>query len=290
MSLTTKDKGRILARIDGGKNNKKIVSVLTEYNDKPIKKISIEDSKFQHLPNPDTERSILYITGASGSGKSTYTANYVKIYKKLFPDNPVYLFSELPEDESLDVVKPKRFKISKETLIDDPINIDDLKNSIVIFDDTDNISDKNLKQVVYNILNKILETGRHYNISCVITNHLPSNGSYTRKILNECHTITYFPNSGSVGKIKKFLEEYVGLDKKDFIKNKKAKSRWATIFKNYPMVNMTEREIRLLGDSDNESDEESEKSNSDNDYNNFIKSNLPKKIKTKKTKKTKKTS
>jgi len=36
------------------------------------------------------------------------------------------------------------------------------------------------------------------------------------------------------------------------IRNKKSKSRWATIFKNFPMVNMTEKEIRLLDDDDDD--------------------------------------
>jgi adenylate kinase family enzyme len=204
------------------------------------------------MPDPNTERQILYITGASGSGKSTYTARYTKLYKQIFKNNPVFVFSALKDDESLDVIKPKRIKISKETLLDDPILIEDLKDSLCIFDDIDVISDKDLKNEVYNILNQILETGRHFKISCIITNHLPSNGTYTRRILNECHSVTYFPHSGNNGKIKKFLLDQIGLDKQDFINNKKAKSRWATIFKNYPMVNMTQKEIRLMDDEDDE--------------------------------------
>ena len=134
--------------------------------------------------------------------------------------------------------------------------MEDLKNSLCIFDDIDVISKKELKEAVYNILNQILETGRHFSISCIITNHLPSSGHDTRRILNECHSITYFPHSGNNGKLKKFLLDQVGIDKVDYIKNKKSKSRWATVFKNYPMVNMTEREIRLLGDEDLISDDE----------------------------------
>jgi hypothetical protein len=156
----------------------------------------------------------------------------------------------LKDDESLDVVQPKRFKIDKESLIDDPIQIEDLKNSLCIFDDIDVISEKELKDEVYNILNQILQCGRHFFITCIITNHLPSNGSFTRNILNECHSVTYFPHSGNNGKLKKFLIDQIGLDKQAYINNKKAKSRWATIFKNYPMVNMTEKEIHILVDDD----------------------------------------
>lgn len=250
MALTFKDEGRLLAKITDGKYKNKIVAVIDAEKDNSFKSLNIKDGKFQHIPDPNTERQILYITGASGSGKSTYTSKYAILYRKIFPKNPIYVFSALKDDASLDVIKPKRFKITQEALIDDPIVIDDLANSLCIFDDIDCISKKELKEAVYNILNEILETGRHFNISCIITNHLPSNGVYTRRILNEAHSITYFPHSGNNGKLKKFLIDQIGLDKQDYINNKKAKSRWATIFKNYPMVNMTETTINLLGDED----------------------------------------
>jgi hypothetical protein len=88
----------------------------------------------------------------------------------------------------------------------------------------------------------------------VVTNHLPTNGKDTRRILNEAHTITYFPHSAG-GKIKYMLEEYVGLDKKQIAYLKKQNSRWATIFKNYPQVYMVERELGLLNVLDDDEQE-----------------------------------
>jgi len=248
MALTFENEGRILAKITDGKLKNKYVSVIGDVADavKTFSTLTLKDGSFQHMPDPETERQILYITGPSGSGKSTYTSRYAMLYKQVFKKNPIYVFSALKDDESLDNIKPKRFKITKEALLDDKLNIEDLKNSLCIFDDIDVISDKELKNEVYNILNAILETGRHFKISCIITNHLPSNGPYTRRILNECHSVTYFPHSGNNGKISKFLIDQIGISKKDYLLNKKAKSRWATIFKNYPMVNMTQNNIRLL--------------------------------------------
>lgn len=255
MALTFQDKGRVLCKITDGKFKNKIVFVDTEENEKSFNRLELKDGKFQQIPDPNTERQILYITGPSGSGKSTYTANYTRLYKKIFKKNQIYIFSALKDDETLDILEPKRFKIDKESLIDDPINTEDLKNSLCIFDDIDSIANKILKNAVYSILDSILTTGRHFNISCIITNHLPTGGHLTRQILNECHSITYFPHSGNNGKLKKFLLDQVGIDSNDIIKNKKSKSRWATIFKNYPMVNMTEKEIRLLGDEDDSDNE-----------------------------------
>jgi hypothetical protein len=57
----------------------------------------------------------------------------------------------------------------------------------------------------------------------------------------------YFPNSAN-GRIKYFLQEYVGLDKKAIIYIKKQQSRWACIWKHYPMIYMLEREVGLLSE------------------------------------------
>jgi len=256
--------GRPLAKIDGGKYNGRVVSVSDKFSiqedesDELINEFRqlkiANDSKFQHVPDTTKEREILYITGPSGSGKSTYTRKYLEQYKKKYKNRPIYLFSSLPSDESLDKIKPKRIKLD-ETVHTDPIKVDELSESICIFDDIDVISEKKIREAVYDVLNQVLEIGRHYKIHCVVTNHLPTNGKETRRILNEAHTVTYFPHSAG-GKIKYMLEEYVGLDKKQIAYLKKQNSRWATIFKNYPQCYAVEHEIGLLNIHDDSSGDE----------------------------------
>ena len=214
--------GRPLAKIDGGKYSGRVVSVSDQFptneadSDELISEFRqlkiANDSKFQHVPDTTKEREILYISGPSGSGKSTYTRKYLEQYKKKFKNRPIYLFSSLPSDDSLDKIQPKRIKLD-DTLHTDPIKVDELSESICIFDDIDVISNKKIREAVYDILNQVLEIGRHYKIHCVVTNHLPTNGKDTRRILNEAHTVTYFPHSAG-GKVKYLLEEYVGLGKK----------------------------------------------------------------------------
>jgi Cdc6-like AAA superfamily ATPase len=256
MSLNFDDVGRQLAVIEGGSKNKgKTVSICTKEEDeddikKAFRTIQLgEGQKFQQTPDPETERTIIYITGASGSGKSTYIASYCKQYKKKFPDNEIYVFSALNEDSSLDVVKPNRLKID-ERMITDPLTVDDFKDTLVIFDDIDVISDKKFREAVYQILNAILETGRHTKTSVCISNHLPTAGKDTRRVLNECHAVVYFPHSGSAKALKYLLTEYLGLDKTSMSKIKKLKTRWACIFKNYPTIAMTEQNMWLLADDD----------------------------------------
>ena len=105
------------------------------------------------------------------------------------------------------------------------------------------------------MLKQVLEIGRHYKIHCVVTNHLPTNGKDTRRILNEARTVTYFPHSAG-GKIKYLLEEYVGLYRKQISHMKKQHSRACAIFKNYPQCFMLEHEVGLLNLHDDSSEDE----------------------------------
>ena len=204
----------------------------------------MKEGYFQQIPNKNTEREIIYITGASGSGKSTYTRKYCEEYKKLYPKREIYMFSSLKEDESLDSVKPNRI-ILDDRLITDPLFVDDFKDSLVIADDIDVISDKLHRRAVWNLLDQILETGRHTNTSCIITNHLPTGGRDTKRILNEAHSVVFFPHSGSSRGLRYLVENYLGGDIKDIKNIRKMKSRWCCWFKNYPQTIMTEKCIWL---------------------------------------------
>ncbi len=193
------------------------------------------DEEFQCIPNPETERQILYITGRSGSGKSYYTLHYCLEYKKMYPKREIYLFSALGEDSTIDKLKGlKRIKLT-EDFCNDEITSEDFKNSMVIFDDTDVISDKKIRTKVNTIMNNILQVGRHHNTSCIITTHTACNGKDTKIILNEAHSITIFPNGLGNRSLKYLLDSYLGLDKVQCKKIKKLNSRWVSIVKTFPM-------------------------------------------------------
>ena len=250
--------GRKLAIINKGKFNKKIVSVYTDKTDEDDEAITNsfnsftikDEGKFQQLPNFDLDREIGYITAPSGAGKTTYICNYLKEWKKKHKLNNIYLFSSLNEDVSLDAMEPKRIIIDN-TLLTQPIGIDDFKEGdMVLFDDIDVISVKTHREAVYKILNQILETGRHRKISCLVTNHLVTNGGDTRRILNECMFITIFFGAGSIKGINYLLENYIGMDKKEIhnMKKKSKDSRWTTIWKTYPQIALTEKNVWLLSE------------------------------------------
>ena len=252
MTLNFNKVGKPVAMIKGGKYDKKLIYINPDLNDKDatdFKQLKIaNECKFQQVPDTTKEREILYITGPSGSGKSTYTRMYIEEYKKKYKDREIYLFSSLKEDESLDKIKPKRFKID-DNLWKDPLNAEELKESVCIFDDIDVISDKKIKEAVYSIMNNVLEIGRHFSIAAIITNHLPTNGRDARRILNESMSYTFFPHSAG-GKIKYLLQEYLDIDKAMVKYFKNANSRWCTVFKNFPMAYMLEHEIAMLHTND----------------------------------------
>jgi hypothetical protein len=257
MSLNLSGIGRPLAKIVGGKYDGMVVSVSDQIADpevdnnkgliKEFKRLKLsKDSNFQHVPDTTRERDILYLTGPSGSGKSYSSRKYLEEYKKKYKKNEIYLFSALPEDPSIDPLKPNRIRLD-ESLYEDPISVQDFENSVVIFDDVDCISDKKIKEAIYAIMNKILEISRHFNTSCIVTNHLPTDGRSTRRILNETHVCYYYPHSAG-NKIRYLLENYIGVDKKQIGRFKRMNTRFVAIFKNFPQVYMTQHEIGLLNE------------------------------------------
>lgn len=265
MSLNFMNVGRPIAKIKGGKYDGKIIYVDSDIKTANNNEDDIisgvpsfthlklpSDAKFQPVPNTKADRDCHYITGASGSGKSTWTKKFVKEYHNTFnkgkKDNekrPVYLFSRKNEDENLDDVKPLRVKIG-DNLLTDPLKMEDFKKSLVLFDDTDIIAGKALRDSVNHIRDEILQGGRSINVSCIITNH-NFTGRELKTVLNECHTITVFPANYNRG-MKYLLEDYLGLDKPTIKRIRKAPTRWITIYKNFPVVIVSENEIWLAKD------------------------------------------
>jgi hypothetical protein len=221
-------------------------------NDKPIEDGMNEykckgDITIQQIPDKNTERSVLYITGQSGSGKSFYTKNYIVEYHKMYPKNEVYIFSSLADDPTLDKLKyTKRIKIKEQPFLDSEIGAIDFSKSLCIFDDCDVISNKIIKLKVYKLLNEMLEIGRHHNVSVIFTSHNATMGLDTKRILNECHSITLFPKNLGGKTSKYLLDGYVGMDKDQIKKLKKVNSRWVTILKTYPQMVLSEKEAYVL--------------------------------------------
>jgi energy-coupling factor transporter ATP-binding protein EcfA2 len=248
--------GRPICKIVGGNDNGEVLYLDTEanmHNAGKLKKnyyskLHIEDGTLQQVPDTTSERQCIMISGASGSGKSTYSNTYIKQYKNAYKKNPIYFFSVLDEDTSIDKKIVKRVNID-DSWINEPLTIEDVSNSLCVFDDIEMVKDKNIKQSLFDFINSILTTGRHTNTSIILTVHYPNN-KYIRNFLNECHCFVYFP-FGSGRATNYVLENYIGINKKDIQHIKKLNSRWCCVFKNYPQCILTEHNLFSISDLNN---------------------------------------
>ena len=251
MNLENIGDNKIGVIISNDKFNKKIISITAEddeeYVKKPFNQMHLTEGRFQMIPNTNLDRQIHFICGPSGSGKSYFAVNYVNEYVKRYKRCNIYLLSSLDEDETIDKIKGlKRLKID-DSILENPLQINEFdERDLIIFDDIDVIGNKLLRSAVYTFLDQCLEIGRHKKLELVITNHLCNNGKDTRRILNECHTVTIYPRAGSSYGLNYLLQKYIGIDKKDILKIKKLKSRHVTIYKHAPQFVMSERDIYLL--------------------------------------------
>ena len=102
--MNFENEGQILALLENTdeKDRKKWKTLCI--TDRPTRKetafneIKLKDKpnlKFQPIPDKNIERSIRYVTGASGSGKSYWTKNYAEEYHKIFPKRDIYMISSL---------------------------------------------------------------------------------------------------------------------------------------------------------------------------------------------------
>ena len=227
---------------------KKTLSVVDKPIDDGFKSYKTKgDDTIQQVPDKSKERNILYITAPSGSGKSYYTLQYTKEYHKMYPKRNVYLFSSLDHDDTIDKLKYiKRVKIKTEQFMNTDFTVEDFKDTLLIFDDVDCITDKSQKRKVFNILNLVLQTGRHTKTDVIYTSHLATQGNDTKIILAEAHSVTIFPKNMGGRTLKYLLDQYFGLDKNEIKRLKNLQGRWVTLCKSYPMVVLSEKEAFLL--------------------------------------------
>ncbi len=235
--------GEAIARIGN-----KIVHLNDTPDEDGFSKVELKCDKFTLMPNK-TGRTIFYITAPSGSGKSFLAKEIIAEYHRMHPKNPVYVFSSLDDDPTLDTLKYlKRIKLTKPEFLEAELKAEDFKDSMTLFDDVDVISNKKVLKKTMDILNSILQTGRHFNVSSIYTSHASTAGHASKIILNESHVIVMFPSTAG-GKMLKYLcDQYLGLSKQQTEKLKHISSRWCAIVRKYPRAIVTQNECSLLKD------------------------------------------
>lgn len=224
----------------------------TPYNNtKDIKTYNViklkDNETIQQIPigrmtNGKNQRFISLILGKSGIGKSTYANNLAIEYHSYYPKNSILLFTDNPSSElKVKGADVKRVIIDEENFINDPIGLEEISNSFCVFDDIDAMNDKILKEALFKFLNKVLQYGRHHNISLAITMHKLVNGKDSTIMLDEAHSITYFPQFVSPMASKYLLENYVGINQYQINYIRKSGAYWATLYKDGRIFCMTDK-------------------------------------------------
>jgi len=235
--------------LDMFQGNSQIKDLYQKVKDEEKKDKSIiipDDSIFNILPSPDEKkRSVYYIAGASGSGKSYMARGLAEAYKKMFPNREIYLVSKLNEDSTLDnmkIGKPKRLDV--EALVDEYPALEDFKDTMIIFDDYDTFEGKTGK-IVQQLIDDLAIQGRHSNTTILCLTHYITNYKKTRLILNEATHFIVYPQATSFSALKYLLGTHIGLDKDEIQKLKKL-GRWVCISKNYPQYMISQHMAKLL--------------------------------------------
>jgi hypothetical protein len=205
-------------------------------DDTKNKEVVLQEGELNTMFDENVERQVFMIAGMSGSGKSTYTAGLCRTYKKQFPDNKIILFSNKPSDPVFDRLEYIERVLIDEDLLEDPITLNELEDCLVVFDDVEYNTVKEIDKELDRIRDLILQQGRSYRCSFVYISHQANNYKQTRTILNECNSVTIFPAMTTRYSLKYLLEKYFGFDKHQITKLIKLPSRWVTIYKAPPLV------------------------------------------------------
>jgi len=205
--------------------------------------ISFDGPSTKLFPLPQKFSERIYVPAPSGSGKSTFIGEYLKYLKEMKngKKRKIYIFSRVEEDEPLDKYKPIRIPLEEDYFKNNPLQIEDFKNSILIFDDIDTIMNKSVVKYVRNFRDDVLETGRHYDITILSTSHIIANFLATRTLINESNAIVLFPRGSSFAAVANFLERYLGFTKNQIRYVENLPTRWIWFWKEYPKYAVHER-------------------------------------------------
>lgn len=206
-------------------------------------------------PVPKVKRSVNYICSGSGAGKSYYAGTIARNFHKAFKTQPedIMLFKPTVQEDVAYKGIPMVSIAIDETLLTDPITLDMISDGnpkLILFDDTEAIHGKKIREAVKEFQDQVLLAGRKPDISCVVINHLITDYKNTRVILNEMTTLTIFSNDVAYDAVKYVCTKYIGLPKSDVEKIMKLPSRWVTISRPFPKYVMSQDQMYMLGIDD----------------------------------------
>lgn len=193
----------------------------------------------------------LSISGLSGSGKSSFTSEFINHNKKFntkVKGSAVFLFSPVHDDKSLksinDIIHVDLNDFEAET--EREFSLTDVpKGSICIFDDIDSFSGKKLQKKYQELRDVFLQRGRHNDVSVITISHSPMQGYISKSTNMECEYFVIFPSTNKRDSAA-LLKTYCFYDHEQIQDVLDTKSRWVFIKKSVPAYWISQREIKLF--------------------------------------------
>lgn len=220
-----------------------IYSITDEEHDRSKCLGKVVTGDFEPYPNTSKERECIYISGPSGAGKSYLAAKYMTRYKEVYPENKIILFSNKPMEHN----SPKYLHLKVTENLFSKLDLDNYKNSLVIFDDVENIvSEKALQNKLMRLMEEMLNVGRSKRITVIIISHVMMNYRFTKNIILECNKVVMFPRSGSRHQYVNFMKTYLGFDSNKIDDILTTKSRWLVLDKEFPMNILTTDKLEII--------------------------------------------
>jgi hypothetical protein len=176
-----------------------------------------------------TDRFSLYCAGPTNCGKSTILAKTAEVWGLLKRNKgkPIHIFcrgGDKDHDPAFRFIKPKPYYFPMdETIL--KVKTDDLRDSLVIFDDVDVIPDKQICAHIMGIRADILQNGRKKFIDVMNSSHLVLDFNKTKLSVTESTVAVIFPTSGMQLQIERLMKCYMGLGK-PMMEKVKALKKW----------------------------------------------------------------
>ena len=219
-----------------------LIKVLSSTEEKKGGMKVIEGEDVQVIPSPECER--LIIGGTSGSGKSWFAANYAKMWQKLFPDKKIYLFARQEDDRAFDDIELEEI-IASPDLLEEALDIHTFEDSLVIFDDMDNLQDKKVLDYIHGLINDLMACGRKKNVYVMYITHKFKNHQKTKIALNESNKLVFFNGTGDKNNID-VLKDYANMLPLEIKMLTTLPARWCCVERNRPRYVVHENGVILL--------------------------------------------
>jgi len=264
------DGGRPIAYVNVSKEEMSDKPELKELNNQIIylhddnsgeKSIEMEDINIFPLlkfKEGEKQNHRIAIFGKSGSGKSHLVGRMLDMLKSKKhgnQDRDIVIISGVEEDAALDKPRGKKGSKAEPERIDiyspefSEMTPDDFEDSVVVFDDIENLTNKNANKTVLALRNSMLERGRHKNIDIISISHNAIGGNLTRFVHSEATGFVIFPRYSQVHQLSTYLSKYAGLSKQaieKIINIGENQSRWIFVSNLAPMYVIYEHGCYLV--------------------------------------------